>query len=213
MRAFGLICITALVALLVAPTMAAGRAVHLTCRDGVPAPFPGVCASPLACPTFCDRDRACDGVCTFRPFVLGSATRVCFDSPCQVPVGEKRVMRVTVAAEKTEVVLRCRRHPHKVPCPTTTTTINGFTTTTTTLVPVTCSRNADCPDTGNPCVVSPCSGGMCQQLCVCMASLGRITCAPAEAIHCPSPDCHALIGDPCVHCDENDLCVTIPFCE
>jgi len=74
-------------------------------------------------------------------------------------------------------------------------------------------QHADCRVEGNPCMPGFRGGGMCQPACVCIAPDFSSACSPEQAIHCPSPDCHPLLGDPCIHCDERGLCVTFPDCD
>ena len=136
LRALGPFLTAALVASILAAQLAHARfgrvtrVVRTTCRDGVAvAPFtePG-----------CDWDLACDDTCTFAFFCLelcevnpppGSPT---FGGQLAVPVGHKKVIKrgQLPSINVTKFILRCRRHPPGVPCPTTTTTMPCPATTT-----------------------------------------------------------------------------------
>jgi hypothetical protein len=183
-----LLLASALVALLLTPTVAAERTVRVTCRDGV-------LPSPRRA---CDADQACDGVCTF---VLSSGQTFITEHPVVVPVGRKSVVAVSVAFLPTRYILRCRRHTKRLPCPTTAPP-----------PPSICTTDTDCRVAGNPCVTGFCEAGMCQRACACIPPNSLFTCFPEEAIRCPNPDCRGVPGDPCRHCDDNGLCVTNGFC-
>jgi len=113
----------------------------------------------------CDSDLACDDACLFLFFCES------VHSPqLAVPVGQKQVIKLTCLPNiaVTKFVLRCRRHPQGVPCPTTTTT----STTVTTTMP--------CPTTttlGAPSCQG--SGGSCFRVC-----LGGQTCSADGSGQC-----------------------------
>ena len=219
LRALGLIFTAALVASILPAPKAHARfprvtqVVRATCRDGV---VRGAVTEPG-----CDWDLACNDTCTFAFFCVdacevdpppGSPT---LGGQFAVPVGEKKIIKrgQLPSINITKFVLRCRRHPRGVPCPTTTTTEPTASTTSTTMPPLsTCRTNADCRVAGNPCMPGFCGGGLCQPTCACIAPDFTAACSPEQAIHCPNPDCHPVVGDPCRHCDESGLCVTIPLC-
>jgi hypothetical protein len=182
------ILVVSVVLSLLAPALAAARVFR--CHDGIP---------PSATSPFCDADEQCDGVCTFV-FCTGREF-ACKPDNFVVPVGEKWKAR---GIRGHSFILRCRHHPRGVPCPTTTTTMP---------TPSTCSSGADCRVEGNPCMPGFCGGGRCQPDCACIAPDFTAACSPEQAIHCPNPDCHPLLGDPCIHCGESGLCVTFPDCD
>src|SRR5207249_9352931 len=119
----------ALVALLLAPSLAAARVLHFTCRDGVLVrrlserrcrieEFGGPCA-PV-----CDTDQTCNEVCAFA---LRCPPEIAFVSEIvTVAVGEKKVVTFPPmppdgvprpGGTLARLILRCRRHPPGIPCP------------------------------------------------------------------------------------------------
>ena len=121
MRRAQLLLAPALIALLLAnSTTAASRL--FKCRDGILAPPTRVCRPPFCS---CDADQACDGVCTFVIPVFCEVT--CATQTFMVPVGQKLALP---ARGTPRLILRCQRHPKKLPCPTTSTATSTTVTTT-----------------------------------------------------------------------------------
>lgn len=117
-----------------APAVAAGRVVHLTCRDGI---APSLPRCPVGCsrPVRCDADERCDYICTFAIRVCGEVA--CSDHLASAPVGQRQKIRLstTLGATPTTFVLRCRSHPSGIPCPIPSTSTTTVTTTSSTTLP------------------------------------------------------------------------------
>ena len=110
-RASRLLVATALAALIGAPSLAAARILHLTCRDGV---VPPRTWCPVGCrrPIRCDADEQCNGVCTFAIRLCGEVaclfTRAGRPPLCQ---GQDAIMQVRRASPPNEVMpAACARH-------------------------------------------------------------------------------------------------------
>ena len=187
MRRAPLLLAAALVALLVAANVVAGRVVHLACHDGDPQVLlegRSIPSDEATC------DAVADGVCAFIVRVSVGPCGCAYEGCCQTTVSaavpvkrKKRVRRRGFPS----LVLSCRPPIQRA-----------------------CTDDIEC-HAHNPCVGS-CGFGRCQPGCVCITPDFAETCSPERAIHCPSTDCHSVIGDLCRHCDENGLCVTNGFC-
>ena len=134
----------ALVALLVAPSLAPARVIHFTCRDGVLVRRLSERRCRVGeigpCGPLCDADQTCNGVCTFVLPICPPVVPACVPESVTVAVGEKKVVIFPrmppdglprPGSTRARLVLRCRRHPPGIPCPVPTTSPTSTTTSTT----------------------------------------------------------------------------------